>query len=371
MPPVSRVRAAVGAWPSASWLAWFDRRLGLYLVTIAVVVGLKWRGGYDLVAFLDAARDVADGGSAYDATLAAGIASWGTEQVYVSPPFLAHALAPFSALPDDVLFVAWTLVSLAGLVLAIRAVGTGALARQMPRLVFGLVYVWASVFLGQVNLLVLAGLLLALDGRRDALAGGGLALATLLRGTPIAFVLLLVIQRRWRATGWFFAWLSLGVLASGPSEWVTFAGVLGDAALLPPLDVSIQTSLAAIAPLLRPLTAASLAAVVLLAHRVPGERDLLVATALGLAIVVLPANSWHHWFAFGIVGILTWGDRALWSRRALAAFLAVAFIPMGWPSTLVALAVAAAMLTRVLASLAGVERRHGKTAQQTGTGKPG
>jgi hypothetical protein len=241
----------------------------------------------------------------------------------------------------------------------------------MPRLVFGLVYVWASVFLGQVNLLVLAGLLLALAGRRDALAGGGLALATLLRGTPVAFVVLLMIQRRWRATGWFLALLALGILASGPHEWVTFARVLSDAAVLPPLDVPIQASLAAIAPLLRPLTAASLAAVVLLAHRVPAERDLLVATAIGLAIVVLPANSWHHWFAFGIVGILAWGDRSLWSRRALAAFLAVAFVPMGWPSTLLALAVTAAMLARVLRSLVGDDRREGRMADETGTGGPG
>ncbi len=350
MPRLSRLWIASGKWPSVTWLAWFDRRLGLYLVTIAAIVGLKWRGGYDLEAFVDAARDVAGGGSAYDATLAAGVASWGTGQVYVSPPFLAHALAPFSALPDDVLFVAWTLLSLGGLILAVRALGPGALARQMPRLAFGLVYVWASVFLGQVNVLVLAGLLLALDGRRDALAGGGLALATLLRGTPLAFGVLLVLQRRWQALGWFLLWLSLGVVVSGPGEWVTFARVLGDAALLPPLDVAIQASLAQIAPLLRPLTAAALTAVIVLAHRVPAERDLLVATSIGLAIVVLPANSWHHWFAFGIVGILTWGDHALWSRRALVGFIAVAFIPMGWPSTLVALTVAAAMLVRVLRS---------------------
>ena len=371
MPRLSYLRAASSGWPSAAWLAWFDRRLGLYLVTIAAVVGLKWRGGYDLEAFVDAARDVAGGGSAYDATLATGVASWGTGQVYVSPPFLAHALAPISALPNDILFAAWTLISLGGLVLAVRALGPEALARQMPRLVFGLVYVWASAFLGQVNMLVLAGLLLALDGRRDSLAGGGLALAALLRGTPLAFVVLLVLQRRWRALGWCLLWLALGVVVSGPGEWVTFAQVLGDAALLPPLDVSIQASLAEVAPLLRPLTAAVLVAVVVLAHRVPAERDLLVATAIGLAVVVLPANSWYHWFTFGIVGILTWGDLALWSRRALVGFIAVAFVPMGWPSTLVALAVAVAMLARVLRSRSNADHGQRSASSRTGTFGPG
>jgi hypothetical protein len=367
MPRVARPAVRIQGWPSAAWLAWFDRRLGLYLVSIAAVVGLKWRGAYDLGAYLDAARDVAAGGGAYDATLAAGVASWGTGQVYVSPPFLAHALAPFSGLPRDAVFWAWALAGLGVLALATRAVSPGALARRMPRLVFGLAYLWASTFLGQVNLLVLAGLLLALDGRRDALAGAGLAVATLIRGTPAAFAILFIVQRRWRALGWSLVWLAIGVVVSGPGDWATYARVLADAALLPPLDVPPQASPAAFAPLLRPLAAAALAAIVLLAHRVPAERDMLVATAIGLAIVVIPANSWYHWYLFGIVGLLVWGDRALWSRRALVAFLGSGFVLMGWPSTLVALAVVAVMLARVLRPPIGADQRGDPASLETGT----
>src|SRR3954447_18718386 len=128
----TRWRSRLAAWPSADWLLWFDRRFGLYLVSIAAIYGLKWRNGYDLNAFMIAAGDVVRTGSAYATSLAAGVTGWGTEQVYVSPPFVAHLLAPFAAIPGEVVFVAWGLSGLAAVAAAISALPADTLARRAP-----------------------------------------------------------------------------------------------------------------------------------------------------------------------------------------------------------------------------------------------
>jgi hypothetical protein len=54
-----------------------------------------------------------------------------------------------------------------------------------------------------------------------------------------------------------------------------------------------------------------------------------------MSIVLLPSNSWGHWYAFAMAGILVWGDRGLWSRRAFAGFLGLGFILYGWVSSVV------------------------------------
>jgi alpha-1,2-mannosyltransferase len=329
-------------WPSRDGFVRFFQRFGLYLLTVAALVGMKWRGGYDLEAFLGAARDVARGLDPYAATRALGVGEWGTEQVFVSPPFVAHILAPVSGLPIEILHPAWTVAGIAAVLGAIRLLPDDTLARQAPKLVFAMVYLWASVFLGQVNLFVLAGLLLALGSRNDRWAGLGLALAIVLRATPAAFAIVLILERRWRALGWTAIAVGLAILVR-PADWASFIGIARDAAGLPTLDVPVQTSIAALGPL--PVVVALASAVVLVAAIAGREqRVLLAGTAIGLVLVLLPTNSWHHWFAFALAPLLLFAHQAAWSRRALAAFLAASFLPMGWPSVLVALAVLGAML---------------------------
>jgi hypothetical protein len=336
------------AWPDPGWFLWLDRRFGLYLVTLAAIYGLKWRNGYDLNAFMIAARDVADGKSAYARTVATGVSQWGTDQVYVSPPFVAHLLAPFRDLPGDVLFAAWSIAGLAAVAVAIRLLDPETLARRAPRLVFFLGYVWATVFLGQVNLFVLAGLLLALGCRNDRLSGFGLAMAVLFRGTPALFAVELVIQRRWRALGWSAIVFGVGVVLSDPGEWVTYAGLAREIAAVPTLLVPPQTSLMSIGWPMAAVAALAMAAVLVLARRVPTEAGLLRGTTIGLALVLLPGNAWVHWFAFALAPLLLAGDRGMWSRRALLAFMLVAFYTDGWPSVAVGLVTLAAMTQRVI-----------------------
>lgn len=317
------------------------RRYGLYVASAAFLVGLKWRGGYDLEPFLAAARDVAAGLDPYAATDAVGIAEWGTSQVFVSPPFVALLLSPFASLPKDVVFAGWSITGLLAVLGALRLVERDLLVAQAPRLVFSFVYLWASVFLGQVNLFVLAGLLLALGSRRDAVSGLGLALAIAMRASPAAFALVLVLDRRWRALAWAAAGMA-GVVLLQPVHWVTFVRIAREAAVLPTLDVPVQTSIASV-PLLPWLVAGAIVIIVAGSMVAGRQRTLLAGAAIGLGLVLLPSNAWYHWFTFGLAPLLLFGERARWSRVAVIAFVAASFLPMGWPSVGVALAVIAVM----------------------------
>lgn len=98
--------------------------------------------------------------------------------------FVAHVLAPFSSLPLDVVFVLWTAAGLLALLATMRLVGRETLVARAPLVLFSSVYLWGSLWMGQVNLFALAGLLLAFGSRSGRLAGLGLALATATRAFP-------------------------------------------------------------------------------------------------------------------------------------------------------------------------------------------
>jgi hypothetical protein len=346
---VGRVVERARTWPSAVGLAWFERRFGLYLVTICALYGLLWTRGFDLHAYLTAAKDVAAGNGAYAATLATGPEHWGDLQVYVSPPFVAHMLAPFSHLPFEVVAVGWAILGLAAVGIAILALPDDTVARRMPRYVFSFGYLWSALALGQVDPIVLAGLLVALGARDDRASGFGLAVAVLLRGAPALFALELVLERRWRALGWAAVFFLAGLLVSGgSSEWLTWVDVTRRISTIATLDVFVQTSLARFGPGAVAIAGLAIVIVLALAARRPGEARLLRATAIGLAIVLLPANTWAHWLSFALVGLLLWGDSALWSRRAVAAFIAASLLVQGWISVLVAVVTLASMTWRVI-----------------------
>ena len=75
-----------------------------------------------------------------------------------------------------------------------RVVSRETLVARAPLVVFSFVYVWGSLWIGQVNLFTLAGLLLAFGTRNERLAGFGLALAIVTRALPVAFVVVLVVE---------------------------------------------------------------------------------------------------------------------------------------------------------------------------------
>ena len=209
--------------------------------------------------------------------------------------------------------------------------------------VFSFVYVWGSLWMGQVNLFTLAGLLLAFGARSDRLAGFGLALAIVTRALPGAFLVVFLVDRRWRAIGWTALFVGLCMLIR-PSDWVAYVSIVREASGLPTLPVLVQTSLTPW-PLLWFATAIVIAAIV--ADRSASSSrtaSLLAATAVGFAIVLLPSNAWHHWLSFALAPLLLYGDGTAWGRRALLLFVVVSFLPIGVLSSGVALVTLLAML---------------------------
>lgn len=333
---------------SASFVRLF-RRFGPFIGIAAALVALKWPPVYDLEAYLEGAKAVAAGTNPYQGVRDQGIAAWGQGQVYISPPPLAHLLAPFSGLPLEVLYLAWTLAGGVVLLGAITLLDRDTLVARAPWVPFAFTYLWGSIVLGQVNLFVLAGLLLALGSRRDAAAGLGLALAIGLRATPAAFVLVLLLERRWAALAWAAAGTALLVLPWA-SEWVAFVGLVRDAASLPTAPVVVQTSVAPW-PVLWAACTLAVAVVVAAAAVTRKEVTLLAGTAIGLALLLLPSNAWHHWLSFALAPLMLFADRHAWSQRALLGFVGVSFIAVGVPSQVLALVVLAVVTALSAAGL--------------------
>ena len=256
--------------------------------------------------------------------------------------FVAHVLAPFVGLPVAITFIGWTVASLAVLLAAMRAVTADTLVAKAPLVVFSFVYVWGSLWMGQVNVFTLAGLLLAFGSRSDRLAGFGLALAIVTRALPGAFLIVFLVDRRWRAIGWTALFVGLCLLIR-PSDWVAYVSIVREASGLPTLPVLVQTSLAPW-PILWLATAVVIAGIVVVAGLVKPDRALLAGTAVGFAIVLLPSNAWHHWLSFAMAPLLLYGDGTAWGRRALLLFVVVSFLPIGVLSSGVALLTLLAML---------------------------
>ena len=129
---------------------------------------------------------------------------------YLYPPLFAVAFIPLAALPYKVAFAVWLLLNVGFLVASLllclppreRRTLLGVAASV---LLAGASYpVWHHLKIGQSSLLVLlllaASLALLRRGRETA-AGAILSGAILLKLTPVIFVALFLIRRRWRAAG--------------------------------------------------------------------------------------------------------------------------------------------------------------------------
>lgn len=138
----------------------------------------------------------------------------------VYPPYFALLLAPLAALPYNVAYVVWLCLNC--FLLAAGTFVFEPLARLGPRRAlyvrfafFCSLPVVVALLQGQTSCLTLALLALvylALRSERDTLASGALAIAMIKPQYVLPFLLLLLIQRRWRALA-SFAVASLLLLA--------------------------------------------------------------------------------------------------------------------------------------------------------------
>lgn len=273
---------------------------------------------------------------------------------FVYPPFAALAFVPMLALPLPVLKLLWTAggVAVLGWVAhrGLRDLGVPA-GPWLRRGVAGVVALasWldpvrTTLYLGQINLVVLALVLADLLGRPGGRwRGVGVGLAAALKLTPLLFVGYLLVTRRWRAAatalGTFGAAAALGaVLAPADSRTFWWDGTFAAAGRISDVAATTNHSLngllaralgegsAARAGYL--LGAAVLAAVTLAlaAREHRGGRELAAVTVCGLGSAALAPFAWsHHWVWF-VPLLLVLGHRALVDGDRLAGVLAAAVL---------------------------------------------
>ncbi|HET9110625.1 MAG TPA: glycosyltransferase family 87 protein [Ktedonobacterales bacterium] len=189
---------------------------------------------------------------------------------YVYPPLLAILLEPLTLLPCANAAVVWLLLNA-----ALWAVATlllaDVLARRWPgrRLAattlmsavsLGFLPAYYGLFLGQVHLLVLVGVALALwlvERGRERLAGASLAVVTIIKLFPAMLVMYYLARRRWRlvgvAVGVGVALLVVMVVGSSPAT-VAESLPAGAALVGGKLPTGVNEALIAIIPsALRPV----------------------------------------------------------------------------------------------------------------------
>ncbi|MFG2561571.1 glycosyltransferase 87 family protein [Streptomyces sp. NPDC048496] len=177
---------------------------------------------------------------------------------FTYPPFAAALFLPLSTLPFPLVAAAWTTASLLALVafvhgsLRLAAPDTPPEQHRQRVLLWSAALMWTepvttTLAFGQINLLLAALVVLAVQKRPAAVAGFGVGIAAAIKLTPAVTGLYFLIRRRWAAAAWsavaFFAAAAIGWwLAPGPSHdfWLH---AVGDAARVGPVGSGLNQSL--------------------------------------------------------------------------------------------------------------------------------
>jgi alpha-1,2-mannosyltransferase len=259
---------------------------------------------------------------------------------FVYPPVAAVLFAPLALLPLPVLKVLWTALGVALLGhLAWRTTRSAPTTVLVVALATWLDPVRTTLYLGQINIVLLALVLLDLLGRRDSRwRGVGIGLAAAVKLTPLLFVGYLLVRRRYRAAGTAlatFAAAGLAGFALAPADSVTYwlHGTFAAADRISPVDGSANHSLNGLLTRLLgtgPLATAcyvagavALVAVTLwLARRCD---DLLAVSLVGLCSAAAAPFAWSHHWVWVVPLLVALAYRRAWLPAAvvLAATLAV------------------------------------------------
>ncbi|WP_152603816.1 glycosyltransferase 87 family protein, partial [Amycolatopsis rifamycinica] len=263
----------------------------------------------------------------------AALPAWAPELPFTYPPFAALLFTPFAAVPVP---WCWGLVAMTAapaLAVALRPYAPGRVALLAAS---GLHPVWQTVGLGQLNLVLMALVVVDVLRRRGS-AGVLIGLAAAIKLVPLIFVghLLLTGRRAdaFRALGTFAVATALGAVllpADSARYWTSalfndhFAQMKGWVGNQSWAGFADRTAPGQAWPLAFAAPAVAGAAVVVRwRHRAGDERGALLVTA-GCALLVSPISWTHHW---------VWVTPALGylhttGRRWLALLLAAVFT--GW-----------------------------------------
>ena len=270
---------------------------------------------------------------------------------FTYPPFAAVVMLPLAVLPAQAAAAVWTAASVTALtavvVLALREVGEEIRGWLVAALVIGAVAlepVWQNLSFGQVNLVLMAAVVVDLRRPEHRLSGVLVGLAAAVKLTPLVFVVLLLLVGRRGAAGraalTFLATVAFGfAVAPGAAASYWSLGLLDADRVGPPWLAHNQSAYGVLTRLLGESPSAGLwlgvtlplgGAVLLVAAAWWRRGDRLLGTGLaGLAMLLASPVSWsHHWVWAVPVAI------ALWPRgRPLAAAWTAVFVarPVLWP----------------------------------------
>ena len=135
------------------------------------------------------------------------------QAVFLYPPFVALALTPLAAVGYSAAYLLWFILNcllLVGVLVALQRYLRLSRSGSVLLVVAGVSFfpVFATLAQGQVSMLLLAILIasfLALRAQREGWAGALLALALIKPPYVLPFLLLLLVQARWRALAGFAA----------------------------------------------------------------------------------------------------------------------------------------------------------------------
>lgn len=302
MPAVFRVDAlrlrGARNWPGRAWLV---HRAGLVALALAVAFALEsitsYPLGYDLAAYLSAARRLLAGEALYPVP-SRGAAELGPFGQFFYPPLVAAAFVPLALLPNEVSFVGWTVF-----LIAVAAAVCVALVRPLrPELRPWAAAAFAFFFplgwelrLGNLTLLTLAFCLLAWRWRaRAKLAGAAFAVALMLKLLPLVLVAFLIAAGRVRLVVWSGVFLACAVGASWPwlgPAWLDYLELLQTLARSAPGKGSNIVPLAFVDSPARYALPALALATAIAGGRFARARQELETYALYVALAVAPLLS--------------------------------------------------------------------------------
>ncbi|MGW7534608.1 glycosyltransferase 87 family protein [Amycolatopsis sp. NPDC054798] len=289
-----------------------------------------WNLGVDSAVYRAGALQLLHGDNLYDANTLPTEPGWALLP-FTYPPTAALLFAPLALVPVQVAWGFLTVVSLGALALSVR-IAIGALPRptaDSPRwwasparstIVFFLVFlgfepVWRTIFLGQINLILMAMVLLDLlviCARGSRWGGVLVGLAAAIKLTPIVFIGHLLVTGRWkdalRGLGTFVGMQLLLFLVNPHDSWKYWTKTLPDTGRIGPVHWAGNQSLNALmnrATDLAPWasTAATVIGLVLAIpalwlmlrfHRRGQALAALLVTAFWI-LLISPVSWSHHW----------------------------------------------------------------------------
>lgn len=230
---------------------------GALLLGLCTAFILVSRGGAvspkqtDFVAYYSGARLVLSGHASqiydlqalgrYEQHLVAPLQMKNGVLPYVYPTYFAVLQAPLAALPYNAAYFLWLVLSSALLLATIAAYDRLLSLRGNQRVLLWLAALsflptFIAIIQGQSSVLILAlvtGAFLAARAKRDGLCGCLLALALVKPPLVIAFLVVLLVRRRWRAivtfTGTGVTLLAIPALVFGSGTLSGYAGMLRQA----------------------------------------------------------------------------------------------------------------------------------------------